>query len=84
MARNKRTKAICHTVSHNVLFSTLRSVEHSAAPRSGPVRQRCDRFRHELETNFYERNYDGILQNEFLTTPLWGVGSTSPYGHDGP
>ena len=33
--------------------------------------------------NFYERNYDGTLQKQFLTRPLWGVGSTSPYGHDG-
>ena len=39
--------------------------------------------RHNLGPNFYERNYDGTLQKEFLTTPLWGVGSTSPYGHDG-
>lgn len=32
---------------------------------------------------FYERNYDGTLRTEFLTTPLWGVGTTAPYGHDG-
>ena len=23
------------------------------------------------------------MRKQFLTTPLWGVGSTSPYGHDG-
>jgi cytochrome c peroxidase len=39
--------------------------------------------RHDLGPNFHERNYDGSLQTEFLTTPLWGVGSTAPYGHDG-
>ncbi|PYS99563.1 MAG: thiol oxidoreductase-like protein [Acidobacteria bacterium] len=39
--------------------------------------------RHDLGTNFYERNYDGSYQTVFLTTPLWGVGSTGPYGHDG-
>ena len=32
---------------------------------------------------FYERNYDGTMRTTFLTTALWGVGSTSPYGHDG-
>ena len=32
---------------------------------------------------FHERNYDGTLVTEFLTRPLWGVGSTPPYGHDG-
>jgi len=39
--------------------------------------------RHDLGPNFYERNYDGTMRKQFLTTPLWGVGSTSPYGHDG-
>jgi hypothetical protein len=39
--------------------------------------------RHDLGANFYERNYDGTLQKEFITRPLWGVGTTAPYGHDG-
>lgn len=39
--------------------------------------------RHDLGPNFYERNYDGTMQKLFLTMPLWGVGSTAPYGHDG-
>ena len=39
--------------------------------------------RHDLGANFYERNWDGTLQTQFLTRPLWGVGTTGPYGHDG-
>jgi len=39
--------------------------------------------RHDLGPNFHERNYDGSIQREFITTPLWGVGTTAPYGHDG-
>ncbi len=39
--------------------------------------------RHDLGPNFHERNYSGSMQTEFITTPLWGVGSTGPYGHDG-
>src|SRR5215469_11278645 len=39
--------------------------------------------RHDLGPGFYERNFDGTLQKEFLTTPLWGAGTTAPYGHDG-
>ncbi|HTS38089.1 MAG TPA: di-heme oxidoredictase family protein [Candidatus Solibacter sp.] len=39
--------------------------------------------RHDLGTNFYERNWDGTIQTMFMTRPLWGVGSTGPYGHDG-
>lgn len=43
----------------------------------------ADLKRHDLGPNFYERNYDGTLQREFMTEPLWGVGSSAPYGHDG-
>ena len=43
----------------------------------------ADFKRHDLGPNFYERNYDGTTQKQFMTTPLWGVGSTGPYGHDG-
>jgi cytochrome c peroxidase len=39
--------------------------------------------RHDLGPNFHELEYNGTVQKEFLTTPLWGVGSTPPYGHDG-
>jgi hypothetical protein len=39
--------------------------------------------RHDLGPDFYERNWDGTTQTQFLTRPLWGVGSTGPYGHDG-
>jgi hypothetical protein len=39
--------------------------------------------RHDLGPAFHERNYDGTIQTEFVTEPLWGVGTTAPYGHDG-
>lgn len=39
--------------------------------------------RHDLGPSFYERNYDGTMRKTLMTLPLWGVGSTSPYGHDG-
>jgi len=39
--------------------------------------------RHDLGSKFYERNWDGTLQTTFVTRPLWGVGSSAPYGHDG-
>ena len=42
-----------------------------------------DLKRHDLGPSFHERNYDGTLRTRFLTTPLWGVGTTAPYGHDG-
>ena len=43
----------------------------------------ADFKRHDLGPAFWERNFDGSIQKEFLTEPLWGVGSTAPYGHDG-
>ncbi|HEX6740110.1 MAG TPA: di-heme oxidoredictase family protein [Vicinamibacteria bacterium] len=39
--------------------------------------------RHDLGPNFHENNYDGTVRTQFLTTPLWGVADTAPYGHDG-
>lgn len=39
--------------------------------------------RHDLGPGFHERDYDGTMRKEFMTLPLWGVGSTAPYGHDG-
>lgn len=43
----------------------------------------ADFKRHDLGPNFWERNFNGTLTKEFMTEPLWGVGSTAPYGHDG-
>jgi hypothetical protein len=56
------------------------------SPKLGPFLVRnifTDFRRHDLGPNFYERNYDGTLRTQFMTTALWGVGSTAPYGHDG-
>ncbi|MGH8217903.1 MAG: di-heme oxidoredictase family protein [Steroidobacteraceae bacterium] len=39
--------------------------------------------RHDVGPGFYERNWDGTLEKEFMTRPLWGVASTGPWGHDG-
>ena len=43
----------------------------------------ADFRRHDLGPGFHERNFDGTVQTMFMTEPLWGVGSTGPYGHDG-
>src|SRR5947207_9564677 len=80
----------------NSLFSSAQALINSIDDGSGnpplKVPQRnpflvknifTDFKRHDLGPNFYERNYDGTLQKVFLTRPLWGLGSTGPYGHDG-
>jgi len=55
-------------------------------PAGGPFVVRnffADFKRHDLGTNFHERNYEGTYQELFITEPLWGVATTAPYGHDG-
>ena len=55
-------------------------------PREAPFVVRnifTDFKRHDLGPGFYELDYNGELVREFMTEPLWGVGSTAPYGHDG-
>jgi hypothetical protein len=80
----------------NNLFATVDSLVNEVDDHSGfPTLKRpkgqpflvenifTDFKRHDLGPNFYERNYDGTIQKQFLTRSLWGVGSTPPYGHDG-
>lgn len=38
---------------------------------------------HDVGRDFYQMQFDGSLVKKWRTTPLWGVGSTAPYGHDG-
>jgi len=71
------------------LFVTIPDVPTLPAPKH-PLLGRfvvrniyTDFKRHDLGPAFHEREYDGATRREFLTTPLWGVGSTPPYGHDG-
>lgn len=42
-----------------------------------------DLKRHDLGPFFHERDNDGSRFIQHITEPLWGVGSTAPYGHDG-
>lgn len=80
----------------NSLFATVaaRFEEHDDGSGHWPLmRPRGGKFvvegiyadfrRHDLGPGFWERNFDGSWQREFMTEPLWGVGSTPPYGHDG-
>lgn len=43
----------------------------------------ADFKRHDLGPAYYEREYDGTYVKSFMTEPLWGVGTSAPYGHDG-
>jgi hypothetical protein len=55
-------------------------------PRCGPAAVRgvySDFKYHDVGPEFYQMQYDGTQVKMWRTTPLWGVGSTAPYGHDG-
>jgi hypothetical protein len=38
---------------------------------------------HDMGEDFYQMQFDGSLIKLWKTAPLWGVGTTAPYGHDG-
>ena len=60
--------------------------ESGAVAKRGafPVDKIYTDFKHwDLGSLYCERRFDGSLQREHRTAPLWGVGSTAPYGHAG-
>jgi Di-haem oxidoreductase, putative peroxidase len=73
----------------NVLFRTVNNgtnLPPLKLPSGGPFLVEnifTDFKRHDLGPNFHERNFDGSMTTHFMTLPLWGVGNTPPYGHDG-
>lgn len=38
---------------------------------------------HDVGEEFYQMQFDGSVIRQWRTAPLWGVGTTAPYGHDG-
>jgi hypothetical protein len=38
---------------------------------------------HDVGEAFYQMQFDGSIVKMWKTAPLWGVGHTAPYGHDG-
>ena len=73
-------KPLFRTVSDGTAYPPLKQPSLEAFTVRGIF---ADFKRHDLGPNFHERNYDGSIQREFMTMPLWGVGTTAPYGHDG-
>jgi hypothetical protein len=60
--------------------------DRSGEPAGGPVAIEgvYSDFKHwDIGPAFHERRFDGTLQREHRTAPLWGVGSGAPYGHSG-
>jgi hypothetical protein len=72
------------------LEGTVRYLAGQSANRRLPRRQAytvrgiySDFKYHDVGPDFYQMQFDGSIVRQWRTTPLWGVGSTAPYGHDG-
>lgn len=42
-----------------------------------------DLAHHDMGAGFQEIGYDGVINDVWRTPPLWGVGTSFPWGHDG-
>ena len=68
------------------LISLADLVDGLVIPRRGPctvLGVYSDFKYHDLGAAFHEVQFDGTVVTRTRTTPLWGVGTTGPWGHDG-
>jgi Di-haem oxidoreductase, putative peroxidase len=81
-------------VGYNAATERLEGKVRLLADRHGKVwRPRRDAYTvrgvysdfmyHDLGEECQQLQYDGSVVRKWRTTPLWGLGSTAPYGHDG-
>jgi hypothetical protein len=91
--------ARCHVADWAVSQDRRRFVVDVAPDENGDLRGRVDRpdgprrfvargvwsdFRyHDVGASFHQAQFDGSVVRAFRTSPLWGVATTAPYGHDG-
>src|SRR5208283_4021307 len=68
----------------------LVSLSHKLGQRTVPDRKAytirgiySDFKYHDVGEDFYQMQFDGSIVKKWKTSPLWGVGHTAPYAHDG-
>jgi hypothetical protein len=76
-----RAELVARLVRRDLVLASGRRVPRGAAVRVERVYSDFKQW--DIGPAFHERRFDGSLQREHRTTPLWGVGSTAPYGHSG-
>ena len=88
MTRSRAASTAC--LPRPPLFTMRSTTARGSHPLKRPLRQPflvrnifTDFKRHDLGPKFHEQDFDGTVTTQFMTMPLWGVGSTAPYGHDG-
>jgi hypothetical protein len=72
-------KPLFRSVADNAAYPKLQPLGGSFVVRNVFT----DLKRHDLGPAFHERDFDGKRFTKHVTEPLWGVGTTAPYGHDG-
>jgi hypothetical protein len=68
------------------LISLAKQRDGRVIPRRGAAEVRglfSDLKHHDVGEAFYDRLFNGSRVTKFRTAPLWGVGTSAPYGHDG-
>jgi hypothetical protein len=94
VAYNERTERLegkLQSLAERVLFRVPREKQAGDRgtrwlPRRGAYTVRgvySDFKYHDVGPEFYQVQFDGTVIRKWRTTPLWGVGTTAPYGHDG-
>ena len=85
VAFNDKTERLEGKIDY--LADKIKAGKHERlVPRRGATTVRgvySDFKYHDVGEAFYQMQYDGSLVKKWRTAPLWGVGSTAPYGHDG-
>ena len=69
-----------------LVYLADRTADGRLVPRRGAYTVRgvySDFKYHDLGEAFYQVQFDGTVVRKWRTAPLWGAGSTAPYGHDG-
>lgn len=78
--------SVAHNPATDRLEGRLQQLTKDGSPARNAFTARnvySDFIHHDLGPEFYQMQFDGTLIKSWRTAPLWGVGSTAPYGHDG-
>ncbi|HYV38852.1 MAG TPA: di-heme oxidoredictase family protein, partial [Gemmataceae bacterium] len=81
-------------VGYNEAYSRMEgklvNLSHKVGNRTVPNRKAytirgiySDFKYHDMGPDFYQLQFDGSIIKMWKTAPLWGVGTTAPYAHDG-
>jgi hypothetical protein len=83
---NDRLEGKLVSLSRRVAVNDGKVISELVIPRRGAFTVRgiySDFKYHEMGEGLQQLQFDGSVIKKWRTAPLWGVGTTAPYGHDG-